>query len=351
VVISSIMTAFSGIFIISAVEQNILVNINQNISISAPDLYLVDIATSQIGAVEEIVGSSFESYPIVRGRLLSIANRDLTTSDDPGITREFNMTYRTNLLPDEKIIEGTWHDFDIKNAVSIDQSFAKEIGGANIGDTVTVFIQGLTVEAIVTSIRSSDQSSGTPFFYLVFSPDVIDSFPATYFATATVSPEAIVAIQSSLGTLYPNIIPVETKQILSTVTTLLQGVVLAVKVIGIPSIILGFILVVVMTGQSMYERRTDVLIFRAFGLRARSIFTIFLIEISALIILATMLAYLVAHGVAYSLNKFLFSFTLFVFDTTPLTIVFGILLLVSLFAYIVARELTTTPLKNLLSEK
>lgn len=101
--------------------------------------------------------------------------RDLTKSDNPGITREFNMTYRDILITGESVIEGDWHgDFQARNTVSIDDEFASEIGGAKIGDEIEVFIQGITLKSTISSIRKTDQSSGLPFFYLVFSPDVLE---------------------------------------------------------------------------------------------------------------------------------------------------------------------------------
>ena len=351
IVIASIMTAFSGVFIISAVETNILANISQNVSTKAPPLYLVDITRSQIKDVEKIAGETFVSYPIIRGRLLKVNERDMTLSGDPGITREFNMTYRSTLLSDEKIVSGVWHEDITKNSVSIDDSFAKEIGGVNLGDTVEVFIQGINVEATVTSIRSADRSSGTPFFFLVFSPDVISKFPASYFGSVDVPAQEIAKIQSELGVKYPNIIPIETNVIFSTVSSLVDNVVFALKIIGIPSILLGLILVFVMTGQSIYERRSDVLVFRAFGLKSRSILKLFILEIISLVFVAGVVAYALSHAIAYALNRFLFSFDTFTLDSMPLFIVSGIIVLASIFAYIISKPLTNSPLKNLLAEK
>jgi len=351
IVIASIMTAFSGVFIISTVEKNILVNISQNISEKAPPLYLVDITKSQIEDVEKIAGETFVSYPIVRGRLLSVNDKDMTLSSDPSITREFNMTYRSALLNQEKIVSGVWHGDMTKNSVSVDDSFAKDIGGVDIGDTLVVFIQGINVEATVTSIRSADRTSGTPFFYLVFSPDVISKFPASYFGSVDVPAQEITKIQSDLGAKYPNIIPIETNVIFSTVSSLVDSVVLALKIIGIPSIILGLILVFVMTGQSIYERRSDVLVFRAFGLKSRSILTLFILETISLVLLAGIVAYVLAHSIAYALNSFLFSFSTFTLDSMPVVIILGIIVLVSVFALIISKPLTHSPLKNLLAEK
>jgi len=275
----------------------------------------------------------------------------MTVSSDPGITREFNMTYRSTLLSDEKLLTGEWHSDTIKNSVSIDDSFAKDLGGVDIGDTIKVFIQGLTVEATVTSVRSANKSSGTPFFFLVFSPDMLLKFPASYFGSVDTSPQDILKIKSELGVKYPNIIPIETNTIFSTVTSLLNSTVLALKIIGIPSIVLGLILVLVMTGQSIYERRSDVLVFRAFGLNSKSILNLFILEIISLVFIASAIAYILSHLIAYALNKFLFSFDIFVFDYTPIYITLGIIIIVSIFAYVISKPLTNSPLKNLLAEK
>lgn len=351
IVIASIMTAFSGVFIISTIEQNILVNINQNVSEKAPPLYLIDITKSQIEDVKEIVGETFVSYPIIRGRLLEVNAKDMTLQSDPGITREFNMTYRSTLLSDEKIVSGTWHEEIVKNSVSIDESFAKDIGGVNIGEKIKVFIQGLEIEVTVTSIRSADRSSGTPFFFLVFSPDVLSKFPASYFGSADVSEQEIIRIKSELGVKYPNIIPIETNLIFATVSNLVDNVVVALKIIGIPSILLGLILVLVMTGQSIYERRADVLVFRAFGLGARSILILFILEIVSLIFIASIVAYTLSHAVTYFLNMFLFSFDTFVFDYAPVPIILSAISIVTIFAYVISKPLTRSSLKKLLAEK
>jgi ABC-type lipoprotein release transport system permease subunit len=110
-------------------------------------------------------------------------------------------------------------------------------------------------------------------------------------------------------------------------------------------------LVLVMTGQSLYERKGDVLVFRAFGLQKMRIVVLFIIESCALIFFASCIAYVLAHGIAYVLNTFLFSFETFIFANTPLWIVVGISIFVASFAFFVSQTLVRTPLKKLLAEK
>lgn len=349
---ASIMTALSGVFIVSAIEQNIVHNIQRSITQSAPSLYLVDITTSQLSKVKEIAGNTFKEYPIVRGRLLSINERDMTISTDRGVTREFNMTYRNDLIDGEKIVSGLWHGTSgSMNSVSFEKTFAEDVGGVAVGDIVTVFIQGITVQATVTSIHEADKSRGTPFFFMVFSPDTLGTFPASYFGTVEGNPETIKIIENNLGQLFPNIIPIQTDKILETVNSLLSTIILVVKIVGIPSILLGLMLVLVMTGQSLYERKSDVLVLRVFGLTRKSITSLFIAEAGFLIVIATGVAYTIAHIIAYMLNIYVFSFTLFSFAVVPLYISIGIVLVTILVSYYIARSLVNTSLKKLLAEK
>lgn len=349
---ASIMTALSGVFIVAAIEENIVHNIQQTITKSAPALYLVDITPSQLEEVKKIAGPTFIEYPVVRGRLLSINDRDLTQSSDRGITREFNMTYRNTLIRGESVATGVWHgDSEAQGAVSFEQSFGEEVGGVAIGDTVTVFVQGLTVQARVTSIHEADKSQGTPFFFMVFSPDVLEDFPTTYFGTVEGGTETEKDIETQLGAKFPNIIPIQTSKILETVNTILGTIVLVVKSIGIPSIILGLMLVLVMTGQSLYERKGDVLVLRVFGMKTSTIAILFCAEAGALILIATGISYGIAHVIAYLLNTYLFSFSLFTFAVMPLYTSVGILFVTVLFSYYIAFTLVKTPLKKLLAEK
>jgi putative ABC transport system permease protein len=349
---ASIMTALSGVFIISAVQQNIALNLNQNISKTAPALYLVDIKKDQIKQVRTIVGESFKEYPIIRGRLLSVNERDMTQSDDPGITREFNMTYRDTLITGERVLEGAFGDTSGGgNTVSFDKGFGDELGGVALGDIVKVFIQGITVTARVTSIREVDSTSGIPFFYLVYPPSVLSNFPATYFGTANVVPPESEILKSRLSVEYPNVIPIETKRILETVSAIINSVTLAVTLMSIPSIILGLTLILVMVWQSLYERKGDVLILRAFGLTKKRITLLFILEAGLLILVSGVIAYLVAHLIAYLLNIFVFSFDLFTFSIQPLYMILGSMVFVIVFAYVLSTRIVNDSLKKLLAEK
>ncbi len=352
ITVASIMTALSGVFIVIAVQQNITTNLSANVSKTAPALYLVDVTKSQRTMVEDIVGATYKEYPIVRGRLLAVNNRAITEKDGPELRREFNMTYRDALIDGEKIVDGSFPSAQgVLNPVSIDKKFADDLGGVAIGDTLSLFIQGLTIKATVASVREVDATSGIPFFYLVFSSSTLGSFPASYFATADVGDVERKVIENRIGVLFPNIIPIATGMIIGTVTALLATIVSIVIVVGIPSTVLGILLILVMLWQSLYERSGDVLIMRAFGFERKKVTRLFIIETSLICLFSGVIAYLIAHLVAYVLNIYLFSFTRFSFAVLPLYSIVGIIVIVCFFSYILSYRLSTTSLKKLLAEK
>ncbi len=350
---ASIMTAFCGVFIVAAIESNITANISKNISTTAPALYLVDINKSQLEPVRAIVGESLKEYPIIRGRLLSVNERDLTTSDDPGVTREFNLTYRNNLIEGERVLEGVFGEKEnqVGNVVSIDKQFAEEIGGVKLGDSIRVFIQGITVTATVTSIREVDSSSGIPFFYLVYGTSVLSNFPSSFFATVQTNDVAIKSIKNALSAQFPNIIPIETKKVLESVASVVNNVLLLVILISIPSIILGLMLIIIMISQSVYERKGDVMVLRAFGFEKKKITLLFVLEAGALLFVSGFIAYLIAHSVSFALNYFVFSFEIFSFATKPFYMIIITMVLVGVFSYILSTQIVHSSLKKLLSEK
>lgn len=349
---ASIMIAFSGVFIITTTEHTITQNLRQNISTKTPSLYLVDIKKNQVEQVRTIVGSTFKEYPIIRGRLLSLNEKDLTLSENREITREFNITYRDSLIEGERVIEGVFNQSNEgRNTVSIDKNFGEDLGGVKLGDSIIISIQGVRIEATIGSIREVESTRGTPFFYLVYPPSVLSSFPSTYFATAHIEKDNMDELLLQLALEFQNIVPIETRGILESLSTLISSIIFAVTLMGVPSIFLGLMLTLVMMWQSLYERKADVLVLRAFGLHKRMITALFCLEAGVIVLVSGVLAYIVASGIAYLLSVYVFSFDTFSFSLQPLFMIAGSILLVIIFSFFITRSIVNTSLKNLLAEK
>ena len=113
-------------------------------------------------------------YPVVRGTVIAVNER----TDRPGEGaakagrqpgREFNLTYRDRLLDDERIVagKGLFRKDWPGSQVSVLDTVLK-MRDMKIGDTITFRIQGIPIEARISSIRTRTRAALQPFFYFVF---------------------------------------------------------------------------------------------------------------------------------------------------------------------------------------
>jgi ABC-type lipoprotein release transport system permease subunit len=106
-----------------------------------------------------------------------------------------------------------------------------------------------------------------------------------------------------------------------------------------------------MTSQSLYERKSDVLLLRAFGYEKKRIMKLFVLEVSFVVVVASLTAYIISSLIAYILNIYVFNFSSFVFTLIPIYISLITILIVSVFAYVVSSSIVRGSLKKLLAEK
>ena len=62
--------------------------------------------------------------------------------------------------------------------VSVEEEFGRELG-LKLGDRVSFDIAGEVVSATVTSFRTVEWDSFSPNFFMVFSPGLLEDYPAT----------------------------------------------------------------------------------------------------------------------------------------------------------------------------
>lgn len=309
--VASLTVALTCIFSIALIEQNVLGNLGTEFKDDAPNIYLIDIQDDQLDGVRTRMGETWKDFSIVRGRFLYRDGYDIQANldtEDGELRREFSLTSRATLIDGETLISGEWHGDTVQNAVSLEREFA-ERAKLKLGSTVTFFIQGINVEATVTSIRNVVTTNGLPFFYLVFSPDVLRNIPSTSFGYAYVPKETIPEVQNQIAIAYPNISAIGTTQIIETVSKVVSTLAIAVVGIGTPALILGILLIITMLTISGRERSNDMLVFTAFGTPRKTLFRLFTFESVSTIILTSIIALGFSYVIVYTLNITIFDFT------------------------------------------
>ncbi len=351
--IASLTIALASIFSIALIERNVLGNLSAEFKADAPNLYLIDIQEDQLEGVRSIMGPTWKEFSVIRARFIERDGYDIQANlatEDPELRREFNITSGTELIEGERVIDGTWHGNQGIKEVSVERDFA-ERAKLKLGSSIRFFAQGVILEARVTSIREVTTTNGLPFFFLVFSPDVLEGLPRSSFGYAYVSNERIPELQNELARTYPNISSVPTTQIIETVGRAVGALSGAVVATTIPALILGFLLIIAMLAISVRERGNDMRVFTAFGAQTPLLFLMFVLESTIVVILSGIFAGIIAHASAYVLGRHLFDFTKFYFSLTTLGIFVTILALTIVLAYLFARRFVRLSPMDLLRER
>ena len=108
----------------------------------------------------------------------------------------------------DEILKGDSLYGEVEDAVSVRRDIAEKLG-VTVGDRLTLGLQGVPLEATVTSIRRSSRKGFKPSFELLFPPQLVEGAPRTVFATARIPEGDIGALQTRLAKLYPGVVSMD----------------------------------------------------------------------------------------------------------------------------------------------
>lgn len=295
--------------------------LQQSLSLSntgdSPNLYLIDVQPDQVDGVTSLVKSqglpALESAPMVVMRVQAI--QGVPVGKVEGLprwvaSREFRSTYRDHLNTSETIVAGEWHptfsDPSAPVPLSLEEKIAQDMR-VKLGDTITLDVQGIPVEARVTSIRKVDWSRFNLNFFMVFPPGVLEGAPGFHVVT-TRTPDATASgsLQHALTKDYANITAIDLTHILETVRGILSKISLVVSVLGGVTLIaaLPILIGTLLNGRDVRLRESVLL--RTLGASARQVRTILTIEYAALGFLSALTGTLLAVGANAALAVFVF---------------------------------------------
>lgn len=340
--VASLAIAVGAVSTIILLEANVLGNLRGQFRADAPNLYLLDVQPDQEQGVAAIVGESWRMFPVVRGRF---AERDGAKIETQGaqkndeLTREFNLTYRAELIEGEEITAGTWHGAGGRGEISVERDFA---GRAQIvlGSSLTFLVQGFPVTAKVTSLRSVQSTGGMPFFFLVYSPDVLADIPRSAFGYGFLPPAEINSMISKVVERYPNVSALPTADIIELVTRVVTLLGAAVAAAAVPAFVLGLLMIVSLLAAAVRERTNDMLVFTAVGAPRPLLFGLFVRESLTGLTFAAVLGVVISHVTVLVLNRELFEFTQYFFSPLVIGAVAFLFSAATIVAVVAARRLS-----------
>ena len=289
-----------------------------------PNIFLVNIAQNQVNEVEQFISnenmSASDVYAVVRGRLTAINNdkiakhatKEQTDGSDngrQGVGRELNLTWRESLPKENTIVQGKWWQNNLTSAdkpqVSIEQTLAKRLGIV-LGDSLTFQLGSEAIKVPVTSIREVNWQSMQPNFYMIFNPQVLADYPASYISSLHVPTNNRASLQQFLSA-FPTISVIDVDVMILQLRKVIEQVSMAVEFILILVVFAACLVLVAQVQASMEEREREIAILKTIGAKGTLLRNSILLEFIALGSIAGLMASAAMELTVYLLQSYLFN--------------------------------------------
>jgi putative ABC transport system permease protein len=265
----------------------------------APSFFFVDVQADQrdpfVRLMAETTGVFPELTPVVRARLASVdgqrVGRPMLESRRAAghdalwyFTRDYVLTSMAEPPATNTILRGRWWtpaEAAERPRVSVEEAAAKALG-IDVGSSLAFDVQGVTVDALVTSIRKVDWQTFSTNFFVVFSPGALEGAPTTFVATARVPPDAETRVQDAVVSAFPNVTVVPVRDLLQRAAGILAQISFAIRAIALFSIAAGLTVMAGTLVASRWQRLAESAILRTLGASRTTVARVFAVEYACL---------------------------------------------------------------------
>ncbi len=305
VVLVTLTAALSLIMAIHLIEENIFLTFIRSYPPDSPNVYLLDVQPDQREPLAASLGVRPAFYPIIRARVTAINGKALDVEKEAesrfdNFSREFNLTDRDHLLEDEFIVRGggLFRDGWGINQVSVLDEVL-EMHRMAVGDVISFDLQGVPLEARVSSIRSRTESSVRPFFYFVLPEAALRDAPHTYFATARIPRERIPGLQGSVAESNPGVVVIDISETVAVFSALMGKLSVIVRFFTWFSIAAGLLILVSSIMATRRERIRETVYYRILGARRRFVAQVIILENLLVALVSVLLAAVLSESAAW----------------------------------------------------
>lgn len=340
-ILITLTSAITLLLVIFLLKLNLFATFIESYPEDAPNLFCIDIQKEQKDLFQAVVGEEMELFPIIRARLLSINDEKIDPEHErqrktDNLGREFNLTYRDHLLEDEIITTGQ-SLFDGKKsvpsgvvAVSVLDTIA-EIGEINLDDRLRFNIQGVEIEAQVTSIRSRTKSRLYPFFYFVFEPHILEDAPQTFFAAIHLPRDLISDMITAIVAKLPNVSTINVADMADRFGQLMKRMSVIITFFASFSIMAGCLILVSTIFATRLDRIRETVYYKVLGADSSFVIRVLTCEHAILAFLSSVMAVLFAEISAWLICAYVFDIVYNPYwHVAALTVIFSVLLVVSI---------------------
>ena len=306
----TLAASLSVIFSISLVEQNLNATFVNSYPPGSPNVFFIDIQPGQKDAFARELGHAATFYPLVRGTVLAVNKEKIDSEQEHGkrgdnLSREFSLTYRETLLDDERIVKGkTLFRTDWPEAQVSVMDTVLDMRGMKIGDTITFRIQGIPVDARISSIRTRTRATLQPFFYFVFQGRVLGDAPQSLFTALRLDKELIAPLQNRMVAAFPNVSIIDVTETITVFAKIMSRLSSIVNFFTFFSVIAGILIVISSVFATRFARMQEAVFFTILGARARFVLAVFAMENLILGFTSGLIALLISQATGWIVCRY-----------------------------------------------
>lgn len=261
---------------LAAIQTSITAEIARTVPQRAPSFFVLDIPRDDAAKfrsmiVEAAPDAQVNMIPALRGSVTEYKGQRVDElaelPEGAWVLRgDRGLTYSPVLPNGSELVGGTWWTADYKGPplVSVEQEVAASLG-LELGDTLSVNVLGVEVQAKVASFRTVEWDNFGLNYVLVFSPGTFDAAPHNMVATVAVPPKAEVELARSIPRAFPSASLIQVRDVVSQVTTLLTQMSQAIAAAASIAILAGIAVLIGAIAASRERRVYDSVILKLLG--------------------------------------------------------------------------------------
>jgi putative ABC transport system permease protein len=288
-----------AMLLLTLVRTELITKWQQSMPPDMPNRFAINIQSDQLPDVKkhfaDLKLTTPDLYPMVRGRLVAIGDRSVAAGDFKDerakrlVEREFNLSWAAANRPDNKIVAGKFWTPESKDPqFSVEEGLAKTLG-IKVGDTLTFDVAGSRFTAKATSLRKVDWDSFKPNFFVIASPSLLESYPASWI-TSFHLPSGRDDVVSGLVHQFPNVSVIDLSALMAQFQRITDQVSRAVEFVFLFAIAAGLVVLFAAISSTQDERVFEGAILRTLGASRHQLMVLQLAEFLAIGLLAGVIA-------------------------------------------------------------
>lgn len=267
---------------LAAIQTSIGAEIAKTVPKRAPSFFMLDVPRDREAEFRAMVTRAapegdINLIPALRGSVTEFGGQRVSELEELPpeawvLRGDRGITYSASLPAGSVVTEGRWWAANYAGPplVSVGDEVAATLG-VGVGDTLTVNVLGVEVQAKIASLRRIEWDNFGLNYVLVFSPGAFAAAPHNMVATLTVPPMAEKSLARDLPRAFPSASLIAVRDVISQVTLMLGQMGRAIAAAASIAILAGIAVLIGAIAASRERRMYDSVILKLLGATRRQI--------------------------------------------------------------------------------